>query len=155
MQNPVFNPHDLDNQSVTALSKELEVFKKDIDTYLNVRGASEMSYTQLANIHIERLGYNKVVFCNKTLLSKKEYYLIKNNSPKATPRIETVMCICIGLELGPDLGSDLLKAAGYILTNSKQHIAYRLLLSTCSGKSIYECNEILEKCGLKPLKKNE
>lgn len=53
------------------------------------------------------------------------------------------MQICIGLDLGIEYGEPLFQKAGYILEGSEVLIAYKGILLSCRGYTVYECNEIL------------
>lgn len=113
----------------------------------------QKSFCQQAMEVIQFAKANKAVFCNKTMLSERAYERIQaNNMPK--PKIETVMCICLGLELEIGISTQLLHAAGYELNNSPQHVAYKALLTSFVGHSLYECDEALKAMGLSPLVKN-
>lgn len=92
----------------------------------------------------KRRGYNKVTFCAKTLLSEKTYERMKHNAMHSMPRPETVMQICIGLNLGIEYGEPLFEKAGYRLSSSGVLLAYRAILITCKKIDIYECNEVLK-----------
>lgn len=96
---------------------------------------------------------NKAVFCEKTMLSEKTYERLETNKmPK--PTLETVMCICLGLALEYGISSQLLHAAGYELNNTPQQVAYKALLTSFVGHTLYECDEALKALGLSPLIKN-
>lgn len=101
-------------------------------------------------IRIKRV--NKVVFCEKTMLSEKTFERIQSNKmPK--PTLETVMCICLGLALEYGISNQLLHAAGYELNNTPQQVAYKALLTSFVGHTLYECNEV-KAMGLSTLIKN-
>lgn len=60
------------------------------------------------------------------------------------PKLSTLIAICIGLKLPPMLSYKLLDSAGYKLNPGiEEHLMYELLLSCCSTKTIFECNELL------------
>ena len=78
------------------------------------------------------------------------------NDIKYQSKIETVVAVCIGLQLHPILSVDLLTKAGFVLKSYEpEHIIYHLLLNTKYKSSIYECNEILRTNKCKPLSKEE
>lgn len=99
-------------------------------------------------------GYNKTTFCAKTMLSEKTYERLWSQSMKCMPRPETVMQICLGLNLGIESGEPLFETAGYRLDGSELLLAYRVILLTCPGIAIYECSFILEGLGLPVLAKS-
>ena len=112
------------------------------------------NFSQTVMALTKNRGYNKTTFCAKTLLSEKTYNLIKQNSMQSMPRPETVMQICIGLELGVEYGELLFEKAGYRLRGSEVLTAYRTILLVCKKINIIECNKILEQLGLPTLAKH-
>jgi hypothetical protein len=153
-QTPTFNPNDSHNLEVSKRLMELNKFQRAVKNEPLFRAVTEKNFAQLAYAHIERRDYDKDEFYERTLLSGKTYDRVKANT-FPHPKIETVMSVCIGLELGVFYGIPVLTAAGHTLTNSPLHCAYHQLLATCCGKTIFECNEMLEKSGFEPLNKRE
>lgn len=135
------------NMDLFNKSEELKRFHQELLEESQIKSQTTQNFAQLAAYHIKRKGFNKIVFMDRTLLSDKTYdRIMKNQLP--TPALETVMSVCIGLELGIVYGEELLEAAGFTLRNMPRDIAYRKLLTTFAGHSIYECNEILEALNL-------
>jgi hypothetical protein len=148
-QVPVLDPSN-HNLAVFQRSQELEKLHDDLIEQSRRLAKTEMNFAQLAAWHIKNRGYNKVVFRAKTLLSHKTYERIMSNQ-LPNPTLETVMAICIGLQLSIKDSELLLERAGYKLSSSPQHLAYHKLLSAFVGHSLFECNEILEALSLSPL----
>lgn len=146
---PAFNP-DNHNMEVFNRSEELKRFHDELVQESQYLSSTTQNFAQAAYGHIKRKGYNKSVFTEKTLLSGKTFDRIKKNELN-NPTLETVMAICIGLELSPSYSEELLRLAGFTLSNSPQQLAYKKLLHSYRGHSIYECNEVLEALGLSPL----
>jgi len=65
------------------------------------------------------------------------------NSANQDHKKETVIAICIGLQLFPDISMELLNLAGLALKYSEQDILYRKILNTRYKSSIHDCNELL------------
>jgi hypothetical protein len=61
------------------------------------------------------------------------------------------MAICIGLDLGLSVSEDLLKLCGYAFGASKEHQAYKFLLTALRGSGIDACNDVLIQLGFEPL----
>jgi hypothetical protein len=143
---PTFNV-DSHNMDVFNRSEKLKKLHKEYIEEGQFLSLPVGNFTQVAWAHILRKGYNKVVFCDTTLLSDKTFDRIKAGQ-LPNPTLETVMQICIGLELGGVFGEQLLELAGYKLNNSPQQLAYKKLLYSYCGHSIYECDEVLRALGL-------
>lgn len=146
---PTFNP-DKHNMEVFNRSEELKKFHEEFVEEGQHLSRTTQTFSQAVYGHIKRKGYNKVVFIEKTLLSGKTYDRIKNNELN-NPTLETVVAICIGLELSPTYSEEILRLAGYTLNNTPQQLAYKKLIHSYRGHSIYECNEVLEALRLSPL----
>jgi DNA-binding Xre family transcriptional regulator len=56
---------------------------------------------------------------------------------------ETVIAVCIGLQLFPDISMELLNLAGFALKYTEQDILYRKILNTRYKSSVHDCNELL------------
>jgi hypothetical protein len=59
------------------------------------------------------------------------------------------MQFAVGLSLGGPLGEQLLELAGYKLNASQ--LAYKKILYSYRGHSIYECDEVLTALGLQSI----
>lgn len=130
------------NMEMFARSEELKRFHDEFVEESKHLSSVNQSFSKAVYGHIQRKGYNKVIFTDKTLLSEKTFDRIKNNQLNQ-PNLETVMAICIGLELSPTYCEELLKIAGFTLNHSRQQLAYRKILYSFRGHSICECNEVL------------
>ena len=87
-------------------------------------------------------------------LDPKTIQRMRNNEAYETT-IETIVGICIALQLPPAASEALINRAAYSLGVSEKHLAYRFLLNSCYTKTIYECNEMLHRLGLEPLTKEK
>ena len=117
-------------------SEELKKFHEEFVEEGQHLSRTTQTFSQVVYGHIKRKGYNKVVFIEKTLLSGKTYDRIKNNELN-NPTLETVVAICIGLELSPTYSEEILRLAGYTLNNTPQQLAYKKLIHSYRGHSIY------------------
>jgi DNA-binding phage protein len=143
---PVFILDD-HNMEVFSRSEELRRFHDELMEDARFLRETELDFAQLAAHYIRRRGYNKVVFCMKTHLSSKTYERIMSDE-LPNPALETVMAICLGLQLGIDDSERLLERAGFKLNASPLHLAYCKLLACRVGHDLDACNELLEALGL-------
>ena len=89
------------------------------------------------------------------LISSKTVQRMRNNEDYE-PSLETIMALCIGLQLPPVLSDDFIRKSGCSLKNTTElHMTYRFLLNSCYTKSIHDCNEILIKQNFNPLSAEE
>ena len=85
-------------------------------------------------------------------LDPKTIQRMRNNEAYETT-IETIVAICIALQLPPATSDALIGRSGCSLGVSEKHLTYRFLLNSCYTKTIYECNEMLHRLRLDPLTK--
>ncbi len=79
---------------------------------------------------------------NRTILSD-----IKKN--KSRPQLRTVISICVGLQLKPLQASDLIKSAGYSLSDTLYiDCAYTDIITYYSEFGISACNDRLKELGI-------
>lgn len=85
-------------------------------------------------------------FMDKTGLSKDMYYNIQKQTAKNKPhKKSTIVSVCVGYDAGIQIAVELLQSQGsHFNPHSKIDSAYILLLTECRGKSVDECNELLE-----------
>lgn len=134
------------NQEVFARSIDLKKLNDELIAKAVYIAETTKSFPQLAWHHIERCNcHYKETFRERTLLSDKTFDRIKSGE-LINPTLDTVMAVCIGLNLGTTFGEPLLKSAGYDIASSTQplHLVYYLLLSVFQGRTIFECNKVLE-----------
>ena len=83
-------------------------------------------------------------------ISEKTIQRLRYNEPDNVS-IESVVQLCIGMQLEPMLSDYLLKSSGKSLMMTAQHTMYYFLLHSYYIHSIYECNEMLADQNLKLL----
>ena len=67
------------------------------------------------------------------------------------PEVRTVVAICAGLDLDIMETMEMLRSAGHILLNTREHWAYKFIITCCEGMEIEERNAILIALGVRPL----
>ncbi len=78
------------------------------------------------------------------------------NDEKRGYSLETIISLCIGLKLPPELSISLIESGGYCMnySASKSMIAYNFILRNLYNESIDYINEFLKQNKLKPLTDN-
>ena len=67
------------------------------------------------------------------------------------PGLQTMISLCIALELEPTLSKYLIGLSGYTLRNTDEGNAYDIVLHSYAVYGVYECNELLKANGYKPI----
>lgn len=127
-------------------------------TWKKVKSQFETDYTRY-NAHIKSFHtlINELLkdetegtFARKTGLSLNMFSRIRSVVDRENPpQRSTLMSIAVGYHLDYQITARLLQSLGldFILSNKRDY-AYQFLLTNCRGKSVDECNEILECLGI-------
>ena len=127
---------------------EWEKVKNQFDTDFKRYNSHIKSFRELINEILE--GETEGTFVDKTGLSYNMFSRIRTQVDKQNPpQRNTLMSIAVGYNLDYQITSALLDSigVGFILSNTRDY-AYQFLLTNCRGKSIDDCNEILEALGV-------
>ena len=97
--------------------------------------------------------WNAVRFGEITGLSQTIFSKIKNKSYKddAFPSLQSVVAICVGLQIPLDFSIEILNHCGYSLTNSKRDRCYKFILTHYERFDIDEANAFLIKKGFEAI----
>lgn len=106
------------------------------------------SFSTLINEILD--GETEGTFVQKTGLSPNMFSRIRKYvGKKDQPQRNTLISIAVGYKLDFQITARLLESlgSGFTLSNERDY-AYQFLLTNCRGKSVDECNEILECLGV-------
>ncbi len=109
-----------------------------------------MSFSGALNTFIKWTGMKEEDLAEASALSVRTIQRLRNNEPNNVP-IETVIQLCIGMQLPPQLSDKLMKASGNSFLANERHLMYQFLLTSCYTESIHTCNKLLEEQGFPPL----
>lgn len=139
--------HSKQNQTVEERAKAMQVYNREIAGVLtalpNNFPDALVKLMSWRGITVERLAETSAI-------SPKTIQRLRNQTDYNTT-LETVIAICIGLNLPPVLSQALIEKSGYMLKNTETHLTYRFLLDGCYSYSIFECNEMLASLKISPL----
>lgn len=95
-------------------------------------------------------GETYMSFAEKTRLSENMLYRLKKQVDEKDPtQRSTIISVSVGYHLDLMMTQALLYSLGVGFNRfNKRDYAYTFLLTRCRGKSIDECNNILEKLGI-------
>ena len=107
---------------------------------------NETLYQRIKKI-MEVKNISEEEFYTRTTLNRNIMYDIKQN--KSRPQLRTVITICIGLNSEPDESLELIKIAGYTMSNTLLvDCAYMELICHYNETDIFQCNEMLKEMGI-------
>ncbi len=109
-----------------------------------------MSFSGALNTLIKWTGMKEEDLAEASALSERTIQRLRNNEPNDVS-IETVVQLCIGMQLPPQLSDKLMRASGNSFLANERHLMYQFLLTSCYTESIHTCNKRLEEQGFPPL----
>jgi predicted transcriptional regulator len=135
---------------------EINMQKKNTDELLNIlkNSKSPKEYInhnynsliteQLSN-HLTTLLYQKNLTKSQVIKNAElnDIYCYQIFSGKRTPSRDTLICICIGMQLTTDETQELLKFAGFAQLYAKNIRDSIILFGINNQQSVYEINEAL------------
>ncbi len=128
-------------------AKSIAEYNMDI---LEIAKELPSTFSGMLNCLQEWRGMSVEKLVEKSELSERTIRRYKKSEPECVP-IETVVQLCIGLQLPPQLSFYLLNVSGNTLMKTEQHMMYYFLLTTCYNDSIFECDKKLYAQGLQLL----
>ena len=95
-------------------------------------------------------GETEGTFVRKTHLSANMFSRIRKQVGRSDPpQRNTLMSVAVGYNLDYQITTELFRSVGVkFMLDDRRDYAYQFLLTNCRGKSIDECNEILEALGI-------
>ena len=138
-----------DEEFIAGSSFDPVLYAKQTQTVMSIMAKLPTSFAETLCAHMKRKGITVEQLAERSWLSVRNISRYRN-TPYMSISLPTVICLCVGLKLHPILAGDLIRKAGYYLTNSPEQGAYQMLILTMTNNSIPECNEYLSKAGVQP-----
>ncbi len=143
------------NATIDQRAEELKKIGAEAKQVAGIYRQLPSTFADTLVVHMDRLKYTEEALAENALVTAKTIQRMRNDM-KYKPKLETVVAVCIGLQLHPVLSIDLVAKAGHSFKQfDEEHIIYQWLLNTKYQCSIYECNEILRANNCKVLCKEE
>jgi DNA-binding Xre family transcriptional regulator len=134
-------------------NKVTSKYEDEVRELTNIVRSLPISFADTLLAHMDRVDCTVESLAEKSLVSEKTIQRMRN-ARSSKSRLETVVSICIGLQLDIILSLDLIEKS-FIKLNMQdaRHVFLFKILDSKDKKSIYEWNEILEENNQKTLKK--
>lgn len=144
-----------DSEQNNAILAKAEALKKDTVELVEIQKRLPTSFSETLKAHMRREKYTVDRLAEQSLVSTKTIQRIRNEN-NYSASLQTIVAICIGLHLPPPLSMDMIRKAGFNFKAANiEQMAYQLLLNSYYQNSIYECNEMLARDGIRPLGREE
>ena len=144
--------------SDSTLNNNVDAQAKSIMSY--IKGVSKVLKAMPGNFQdalVYLMGWKGITnekLADKTYLDTRTIQRLRNDCDNITS-IETVIAICIGLQLPPAISFRLIGLSTCSLGVGDKHVAYQFLLTSYYTRPIIDCNTLLANMDLKPLTKEK
>ncbi|MDR0883416.1 MAG: helix-turn-helix transcriptional regulator [Oscillospiraceae bacterium] len=139
------------NADVDGRAKMVSAYNKELAEILQKLPGS---FSGTIKGLMEWKGVTVEALAEASLVSAKTIQRLRNDENYETT-LETVIALCIGLQLPPAVSMDLLGKSKFSLKYTEQHIMYRFLLDAYYTHPIYDCNQLLAEQNFAPLTADE
>ncbi len=132
------------NLSTEDAAKQFTALSNKLYEIAAIQRQLPMTFGDSVVAHMNRVGISVEKLAERAGISSKTIQRIRSEFDYK-PQLGTVISICVGLQLPPPLGEDLVVKSGYaFMPGNQKHILYQWILSGMYLKSIDECNELMK-----------
>lgn len=139
------------NNDIDAQAQAIMSYSKDVAKILQ---AMPGNFPTALVYLMEWKGVTNEELAEKTFLDTRTIQRLRNDFDNKTS-IETVIAVCIGLQLPPAISSRLIELSTCSLGVGDKHVAYHCILTSYYTRPIIDCNALLTNMNLKPLTKEK
>lgn len=143
-----FNPREGKNEDVQKRAREMAAIAAEAKRVADILAEVPSSFCGTLDYHIKRRGYTNEKMEERTGISSR---MIQDYRKKKDSNItlQSVLALCIGLNLQPAFSYDLILKAGFnIMTAKDEHLIYRYLIEHHHMENIFMWNEKLQDAGI-------
>lgn len=143
-----FNPKEGKNEDLQKRAREMAAIAAEAKRVADILAEVPSSFCGTLDYHIKRRGYTNEKMEERTGISSR---MIQDYRKKKDSNItlQSVLALCIGLNLQPPFSYDLILKAGFnIMTAKDEHLIYRYLIEHHHMENIFMWNEKLQDAGI-------
>ena len=143
-----FNPKEGKNEDVQKRAREMTAIAAEAKRVSDILAEVPSSFCGTLNYHVKRRGYTNEKMEERTGISSRMIQDYRNRKD-AKPTLQSVLALCIGLNLHPSFSYDLINKAGYnIMAANEEYLIYRYLIDNHHMENIYMWNAKLQDAGI-------
>lgn len=143
-----FNPSEGKNEDVQKRAREMTAIAEEAKRVTDILSETPSSFNGTLDYHIKRRGYTNEKMEERTGISSRMIQDYRNKRD-AKPTLQSVLALCIGLNLQPAFSYDLIAKAGYnIMIVSEEFLVYRYLIDNHHMENIFMWNAKLKDAGI-------
>lgn len=143
-----FNPKEGKNEDVQKRAREMAAIAAEAKRVSDILAEVPSSFCGTLDYHIKRRGYTNEKMEERTGISSRMIQDYRNKKD-AKPTLQSVLALCIGLNLHPSFSYDLIAKAGHnIMIASEEFLIYRYLIDNHHMENIFMWNAKLQDAGI-------
>lgn len=143
-----FNPKEGKNEDVLKRAREMTAIAEEAKRVTDILAELPSSFCGTLDYHIKRRNYTNEKMEERTGISSRMIQDYRNKKD-VKPTLQSVLALCIGLNLQPSFSYDLITKAGYnIMIASEDYLVYRYLIDNHHMENIYMWNSKLQDAGI-------
>lgn len=143
------------NKAVSDVPAHTPEFKTYVEQTSAIMDELPGKFGATLAYHMDKLRLTNEALAGLCLINEDTIRKYRNGSNKSKPNIQTVVALCVGLQLPLPFSLDLVHKAGYTFASEPSDIAYLTILANMTGCCIYDCNALLHNTGVPPLAKEK
>ncbi len=146
-----YNRKEGQNEDVQKRAREMAAIKEEAARISDILAKAPSSFKDTLNYHMDRREFTNEKLEERSLISSRTIQDYRNKND-ARPTLQSVLALCIGLNLQPYLSYDLIRKAGYdINIPNDDYLVYRYLIDHHHMENIHMWNEKLRDAGVSQL----
>ena len=143
-----FNKNEGKNEDVLKRAREMATIAAEAKRVSDILADIPSSFCGTLDYHIKRRNYTNEKMEERSGISSRMIQEYRNKKD-SKPTLQSVLALCIGLNLHPSFSYDMISKAGYnIMTASEENLIYRYLIDNHHMENIYMWNEKLHDAGI-------
>ena len=143
-----FNPKEGKNEDIQKRAREMASIALEAKRVADILAEVPSSFCGSLDYHINRRGYTNEKMEERTGISSRMIQDYRNKRD-TKPTLQSVLALCIGLNLQPAFSYDLISKAGLnIMIPTEECLVYRYLIENHHMENIYMWNEKLQDAGI-------
>lgn len=125
---------------------QLAAYIQEVTSFLSV---FPRTFPEALKACIEWSEMTQEAICDNSRVDSRTLRRLKKG--ESEPKIQTIISLCIGMRLHPEISFELIKTAGYNFRPIEQDFAYKFILNSCYSLGIEECNKKLLQMNIESL----
>nr|DAT88735.1 MAG TPA: IrrE protein [Caudoviricetes sp.] len=143
-----YNRNEGKNEDIQKRAREMSAIRDEAKRVQDIMCQLPSSFCGTLDYHINRRSYTNEKVEERSGISARTIQDYRNRLD-VKPTLQSVLALCIGLNLQPAFSFDLITKAGYnIMLPSEEYLVYRYLINNHHMENIFMWNQKLQDAGI-------